>query len=297
MYGRNYLSPTRNRTNATTSTSTTTTHNKMNSGEVSGHPTDEFKMDDSDSDDISAGHYPSSSSASKRHSKPIELGATAQEFDKSAKISNHKKRRYSSYNNKAYTEAGKFSIHYNCKDSLNVFNDSADERPGRGTLDSIIPPPRNFIGSNNPFLSDKSTTTANSLNAMRKMSYPNDKINDSGNNGNTNCSDITTAFNSNTKLLSKFDKGKVRIVRTIKRRLSAKDIFIGPNMEIKRRKVKKRSETGNIEVSWTLEKEEIKSNSFNLNSHFAQVIRTSTIYEMSKSASYLPHYKEYKGNF
>jgi hypothetical protein len=41
---------------------------------------------------------------------------------------------------------------------------------------------------------------------------------------------------------------EVRIVRTIKRRLSAKDILLGPNQEVKRRKISKRRKSTDVEV-------------------------------------------------
>lgn len=220
-----------------------------------------------------------------------DTGNTEQEFDKSAKISNnnHKKRRFSNLT-KNLNEARKFKS----KDAPHDSYDSSDEKSNRGTLDSIIPPPRDFFGSNNPFLNDKST----SLNIIRNLPSSSDKnssmINHTNSIGNCHSSanDIAALTTQNKKLLSKFDKSKVRIVRTIKRRLCANDL--GPNMKIKRRKMKNR--TGNIEVSESLRRRNlIVLNKRNVFSRYFQVIRTSTIYEMSKSAAYIPIHNDFKG--
>lgn len=231
MYGKNYLSSIDSSNTTTASTSDTDSRET-----ATNSPTeDEFKIDD---DDFDFGDY-----LSIKRKLTSDTGNIEQEFDKSAKLSNnHKKRRFSNLT-KNLNEARKFKS----RDALNDSYDSSDEKPSRGTLDSIIPPPRDFFGSNNPFLNDSKSTASNIIRNMPSSSSDtsslnNHYINGIRNNYYTNVNDI-----ANKKLLSKFDKSKVRIVRTIKRRLSAKDIVIGPNMEIKRRKMKNR--TGNIEVS------------------------------------------------
>lgn len=112
------------------------------------------------------------------------------------------------------------------------FCDSSDDGSSRGTLDSIIPVPKDFTGINNPFLSESSSN-----------SFTNEAITKSNSSNIGLASTIVTTANGN----SGYDKNHVRIVRTVKRRLSAKDIMIGPNQEIKRRKLKKRS-AGEVEV-------------------------------------------------
>lgn len=117
------------------------------------------------------------------------------------------------------------------------FCDSSDDTSSRGTLDSIIPPPKDFSGSNNPFLIDNSNSSSSLLNSNANLNNP--AI--GGMSGLNFTNSISKGATS-----SGYDKNH-RIVRTVKRRLSAKDIMIGPNMEIKRRKLKKRTDE-NVEV-------------------------------------------------
>lgn len=98
--------------------------------------------------------------------------------------------------------------------------DSSDETSSKSTLDLIIPPPINFKGFNNPF----------------HVNYKSDikfKVNNE-------------KFIKRNPVMSKFTD--VRIVRTIKRRLSAKDILLGPNQEVKRRKITKRRKSADVEI-------------------------------------------------
>lgn len=97
---------------------------------------------------------------------------------------------------------------------LNLF-----EHTSQGALDLIIPPKKHFKGLSNPFFS----LTTKSLTETEAGSLP-------PNNGQLH------NFPS--------QNSQVRIVRTIKRRLSARDILAGPN--VKRRKLNKRSD--NFEV-------------------------------------------------
>lgn len=103
------------------------------------------------------------------------------------------------------------------------FEISDSDETSRSALDLIIPRPENFRGSNNPFhinyRSDVKLMKNIDMNVFRRSS---------GNGG------------------SKFPE--VRIVRTIKRRLSAKDILLGPNQEVKRRKITKRRKSSDVEV-------------------------------------------------
>lgn len=101
-----------------------------------------------------------------------------------------------------------------------VNDDSSDETSSKSALDWIIPVPNNFNGKNNPFHSQYESST------KKKMS---DKV--------------------RKGQQSNFDKlPEVRIVRTIKRRLSARDIAIGSNRETKRRKIMKRRKSSDIQI-------------------------------------------------
>lgn len=97
----------------------------------------------------------------------------------------------------------------------------SDDTSSKSALDLIIPRPVNFRGSNNPFhinyRSDVKLMKNIDMNVFRRTS---------GGAGN------------------KFPE--VRIVRTIKRRLSAKDILLGP--EVKRRKISKRRKSADVEI-------------------------------------------------
>lgn len=125
------------------------------------------------------------------------------------------------------------------------FNYSSDDT---FTLDAIIPPPKNFSGINNPFLIDSNV------------------CHDSRSFGTSSTKTTLAKCTNNSENVvpsSTLNKGQVQLVRTVKRRLSANDIIIGPNMEVKRRKLKKRLE--NVEV-----------------------ISTSSLADLPKSATYLP---------
>jgi Polycomb-like MTF2 factor 2 len=97
---------------------------------------------------------------------------------------------------------------------------SSDENSSKSTLDWIIPPQRNFNGKNNPF---HSQYKYNSKHAM----------------GTQNVIGALTVFE---KL------PEIRIVRTIKRRLNAKDIAFSHNRESKKRKIQKRSKSSDVEI-------------------------------------------------
>lgn len=100
--------------------------------------------------------------------------------------------------------------------------DSSDDTSSKSTLDLIIPRPDNFKGFNNPFHINYRSDF--------KMIKSMEKINGFRRSGGAN----------------KFSD--MRIVRTIKRRLSAKDILLGPNQENKRRKITKRRKSSDVQV-------------------------------------------------
>lgn len=151
------------------------------------------------------------------------------------------------------------------------FNYSSDDT---FTLDAIIPPPKNFSGLNNPFLIDSnachdsrplvtaSTSLSSSLSTSVAAAAPPPPPPAVPNN-KTTLLKCTNSENVAALQPNALHKGQVQMVRTVKRRLSANDIIIGPNMEVKRRKLKKRLE--NVEV-----------------------ISTSSLADLPKSATYLP---------
>lgn len=178
------------------------------------------------------------------------------------------------------------------KDVLIDLCDSSDDNSSHGTLDSIIPPLKDFSGNNNPFLieSNNSSSSNSLLNAFPPTS--------SSNAGHFSFSNLITASGNGNPNLAHDKGGQVRIVRTIKRRLNAKDIMIGPNMEVKRRKLRRRS--GDIEVSYQFQ---ISSCNFTHDIYckqktkmvnILQVISTMTVPDLRKSISYLPIRKKSK---
>lgn len=150
-----------------------------------------------------------------------------------------------------------FTLSKSYASATHLIDTSSDENSSsssRGTsLDLIIPPPKNFLGQNNPFriISPKKNSpdmNASTSGGKKSVSF-----------GIFN----TTALNFSTKLAALksaglFPKlstsnlakaaGQPRTVRTIKRRLSAKDITIGPNKEVRRRRTRRLS--SNVEVSY-----------------------------------------------
>lgn len=94
--------------------------------------------------------------------------------------------------------------------------DSSDETSSRCTLDSIIPPPKNFRGKNNPFHSPPKNTNPNLLKGKNKF------------NARKRKSVATNLFDTNGP-----------VVRTLKRKLSEKDLIIGENGEVKRRRFRR----------------------------------------------------------
>lgn len=98
-------------------------------------------------------------------------------------------------------------------------DDSSDGMSISSTLDWIIPAPSNFKGRNNPF---------------HRHYEPNVKMSDK-------------SIMKGQKLFEK--PPEVRIVRTFKRRLSAKDLLtVGTSQEAKRRKTMKRRKTDDVEI-------------------------------------------------
>ncbi|KAM8713823.1 hypothetical protein ACLKA7_014051 [Drosophila subpalustris] len=117
-------------------------------------------------------------------------------------------------------------------------DENSSSSRGTSSLDLIIPPPANFLGRNNPFLMatpKKSTQQQRHAGAAAAGA------------GIGVAGIINSIFKlKNAKQLSNTELAKAaaaaqqpRMVRTIKRRLSAKDITIGPNQEVRRRRTRR----------------------------------------------------------
>lgn len=96
---------------------------------------------------------------------------------------------------------------------------SGDETSSRGTLDAIIPPLKDFQGKNNPFL--------------MQNTYPSKKQYNHKQNGKQ------SLFKTRLSLPMQFNPLMGPLVRPLKRKLCEKDIIIGPNGEVKRRKYRR----------------------------------------------------------
>ena len=99
-----------------------------------------------------------------------------------------------------------------------VTEDTSDDTSSHGTLESFIPPPSNFEGYNNPFLSLDLFTAGSGAGGDNKAS----------------------ASSAATALLAQQQS------RPFKRKLSESDIRIGKNGEIKRRKFRKKRGDGGL---------------------------------------------------
>ncbi|KAH8355005.1 hypothetical protein KR093_003750 [Drosophila rubida] len=131
---------------------------------------------------------------------------------------------------KAFRLSKRYDSSRNC--DLSSDENSSSSR-GTSSLDLIIPPPANFLGRNNPFLMatpKKSTQQRNVGTAVGVAGIINSIF----------------KLKHNAKHLSNIELVKAgtvaqqpRMVRTIKRRLSAKDITIGPNQEVRRRRTRR----------------------------------------------------------
>lgn len=128
--------------------------------------------------------------------------------------------------------------------SMDISYCSSDDTSSRGTLDSIIPPPENFTGINNPFLFDNNSISATGTRSMARA---------------------TVKGTESAQPSTSVTKNQVQMVRTVKRRLSVNDLIVGPNMKLKRRKLKQKRLDDDVEV-----------------------ISTTSLAELPASASYLP---------
>ncbi|CAD7012926.1 uncharacterized protein LOC101451051 isoform X2 [Ceratitis capitata] len=161
-------------------------------------------------------------------------------------------------------------------DTSRICDSSSDENSSssRGTsLDVIIPPPKNFLGLNNPFRivtpKKNSIAGANASGVQSLLNFNRSGTMIKSSIFNTTALDFSSKLaalksagmfpNLSTSNLAKA-AGQPRTVRTIKRRLSAKDITIGPNQEVRRRRTRRLS--SNVEVISTTTINPIPSNFF-----------------------------------
>lgn len=120
-------------------------------------------------------------------------------------------------------------------DLLDLCDESSDDNSSRSTLDLIIPPPKDFHGFNNPFLNES---------AKQSTEVTTTKANSNAKTTTNNVPPLTLFGNTNFTPAN----NQIRFVNIVKRRLCEKDIMIGPNQEVKRRKYKRRSGSGPVEV-------------------------------------------------
>ncbi|XP_041974166.1 metal-response element-binding transcription factor 2 isoform X2 [Aricia agestis] len=113
---------------------------------------------------------------------------------------------------------------YNSSSFNHEIESSGDETSSRGTLDAIIPPLKDFQGKNNPFL--MTNTYPSKMPFSSNMNIYNKQ------NGRTNVHSRFSLPNQLHPLMGP-------LVRPLKRKLSEKDIVIGPNGEVKRRKYRR----------------------------------------------------------
>lgn len=118
-------------------------------------------------------------------------------------------------------------------DLPDLCDESSDDNSSRSTLDLIIPPPKDFHGFNNPFVNE----------SAKQSTEVNTKTNTNVKTTN-NVPPLTLFGNTNFTPAN----NQIRFVNIVKRRLCEKDIMIGPNQEVKRRKYKRRSGSGPVEV-------------------------------------------------
>uniref|UniRef100_A0A1A9W0V2 PHD-type domain-containing protein n=1 Tax=Glossina brevipalpis TaxID=37001 RepID=A0A1A9W0V2_9MUSC len=161
---------------------------------------------------------------------------------------------------------------YDCHRLIETSSDENSSSSSRGTsLDLIIPPPKNFLGQNNPFrmvTPKKKATEVGVLSGVKKsVSFARSSRTI------LKSSIFNASFSSKLAALKSAGifpnlsagnlakaAGQPRTVRTIKRRLSAKDITIGPNQEVRRRRTRRLS--ANVEVISTTTINPIPTNFF-----------------------------------
>lgn len=119
-------------------------------------------------------------------------------------------------------------------DLPDICDESSDDNSSRSTLDLIIPPPKDFHGFNNPFVNESAKQCTEVVNTKANANVKT----------SSNVPPLTLFGNTNFTPAN----NQIRFVNIVKRRLCEKDIMIGPNQEVKRRKYKRRSGSGPVEV-------------------------------------------------
>lgn len=150
-------------------------------------------------------------------------------------------------------------------DKQRLFDSSSDENSSSSSrctsLDLIIPPPKNFLGQNNPFrmiTPKKKSSGSPPLGQQSSLSSGKKSVsfgifNTNGLNFSSKLAALKSAGLFPKLSSSNLAKaaGQPRTVRTIKRRLSAKDITIGPNQEVRRRRIRRLSANVEVRTNYT----------------------------------------------
>lgn len=130
-------------------------------------------------------------------------------------------------------------------DSYSLFQNeqdsSGDDTSSRGTLDSIIPPPANFQGKNNPF-----HLHANTKSSKGSFSITNKLFNRHSLSKMNSAAAGSTMKNLRISLPASLNPVITPVIKPLKRQLSEKDLVIGPNGEIKRKKNRKPRKAGQV---------------------------------------------------
>ncbi|TDG51092.1 hypothetical protein AWZ03_002455 [Drosophila navojoa] len=162
-------------------------------------------------------------------SKMQQMGPAPPQLDSTANNNGISNSNGNSRKRKAFRLSKRYDNSRHC--DLSSDENSSSSR-GTSSLDLIIPPPANFLGRNNPFL----------------MATPKKSTQQRVGAGAAGVAGIINSIFKlkNVKQLSSSELAKAtaaaqqpRMVRTIKRRLSAKDITIGPNQEVRRRRTRR----------------------------------------------------------
>lgn len=135
------------------------------------------------------------------------------------------------------------SLHHR-NDSYSLFHNehdsSGDDTSSRGTLDSIIPPPANFQGKNNPFHLHANTKSSKGSFSITNKLFNRHSL------SKMNSATASTTKNQRISLPASLNPVIIPAMKPLKRQLSEKDLVIGPNGEIKRKKNRKPRKAGQV---------------------------------------------------
>lgn len=139
------------------------------------------------------------------------------------------------------------SLHHR-NDSYSLFHNehdsSGDDTSSRGTLDSIIPPPANFQGKNNPFHLHANTKSSKGSFSITNKLFNRHSL------SKMNSAAASTMKNHRISLPASLNPVINPVIKPLKRQLSEKDLVIGPNGEIKRKKNRKPRKAGQVKTNF-----------------------------------------------